>query len=73
MISFEKGDGVVSESETKIENRTIGFWMCAAHVRKAFDSSYAFNKQLWELAQKLVAQTDEPIRERVPAVLHRAR
>jgi hypothetical protein len=70
MISFEKGDGVVSESETKTgRNRSIGAWMSAAHVRKAFDSASA---QLLELAQKLVAQTDEPIRER-PAILRRAK
>jgi hypothetical protein len=70
-ISFEKGDGVVSESETKAgRNPNIAFWMSAAHVRKAFDSA---SVQLPELARKLVTQTDEPIRERVPALIRRAK
>jgi hypothetical protein len=71
MISFERGNGVVSESETKAgQRRTIGFWISAAHVRTAFDNASA---QLRELAQQLAGQADEPIRERVPAVLHRAK
>ena len=46
------------------------FTLSAAQARKAFDTTSAQNKDLWELAQKLATETGEPIRKRVVKVLH---
>ena len=42
----------------------------AEQARKAFDTTSAQNKDLWELAQKLATEAGEPIRKRVVKVLH---
>jgi len=39
--------------------------LAAEQARKAFDAASAQNKELWELSQKLAAETSEPIRKRV--------
>src|SRR6267378_7533466 len=44
--------------------------LSAAQARKAFDTTSAQNKDLWELAQKLATETGEPIRKHVVKVLH---
>ena len=44
--------------------------LSATHAQKAFDTASAQSKDLWELAQKLAAETGEPIRKRVAKVLH---
>lgn len=44
--------------------------LSAAQARKAFDTTSAQNKDLWELAQKLATETAEPIRKHVVKVLH---
>lgn len=46
------------------------FNLSAAQARKAFDTTSAQNKDLWELAQKLATETGEPIRKRLVKVLH---
>lgn len=46
------------------------FTVSAAQARKAFDTTSAQNKDLWELAQKLATETGEPIRKRVVKVLY---
>src|ERR1700676_3031806 len=46
------------------------FTLSAAQARKAFDTTSAQNKDLWELAQKLATETGEPIRKHVVKVLH---
>ena len=46
------------------------FTLSAAQARKAFDTTSAQNKDLWELAQKLAKETGEPIRKHVVKVLH---
>jgi phasin len=46
------------------------FTLSAAQARKAFDTTSAQNKDLWELAQKVATETGEPIRKRVVKVLH---
>ena len=46
------------------------FTLSAAQARKAFDTTSAQNKDLWELAQKLATETGEPIRKHVAKVLH---
>jgi len=43
--------------------------LSAAQARKAFDTTSAQNKDLWELAQKLATETGEPIRKHVAKVL----
>ena len=43
--------------------------LSAAQARKAFDTTSAQNKDLWELAQKLATETGEPIRKHVVKVL----
>ncbi|MEH2480453.1 phasin [Nitrobacteraceae bacterium AZCC 2146] len=48
------------------------FTLSAAQANKAFDTASAQNKELWELAQKLAAETGEPIRKHVAKVLHQA-
>src|SRR4030088_357220 len=44
------------------------FTLSAAQARKAFDTTSAQNKHLWELAQKLATETGEPIRKHVVKV-----
>lgn len=46
--------------------------LSAAQARKAFDTASDQNKELWELAQKLAAETGEPIRKHITKVLHQA-
>jgi phasin len=46
--------------------------LSAAQARKAFDTAADQNKELWVLAQKLAAETGEPIRKRFTKVLHQA-
>jgi phasin len=46
------------------------FTLSAAQARKAFDTTSAQNKDLWELAQKLATEAGEPIRKHVVKVLH---
>jgi phasin len=46
------------------------FTLSAAQANKAFDTASAQNKELGELAQKLAAETGEPIRKHVAKVLH---
>jgi phasin len=46
--------------------------LSAAQARKAFDTTSAQNKDLWELAQKLATETGEPIRKHVAKFLHQA-
>ena len=46
------------------------FTLSAAQARKAFDTTSAQNKDLWELAQKLATETGEPIRKHLVKVLH---
>ena len=46
------------------------FTLSAAQARKAFDTAFAQNKELRELAQKLATETGEPIRKHVAKVLH---
>lgn len=43
--------------------------LSAAQARKALDAASSQNKELWGLAQKLAAETGEPIRKRVVKVL----
>lgn len=49
---------------------TDAFSLSAAQAQKAFGTASAQSKDLWELAQKLAAETGEPIRKRVAKVLH---
>ena len=46
------------------------FSLSATQAQKAFDTASAQSKDLWELAQKLAAETGEPVRKRVAKVLH---
>lgn len=46
--------------------------LSAAQARKAFDTASDQNKELWALAQKLAAETGEPIRKHITKVLHQA-
>src|SRR6202171_631597 len=46
------------------------FSLSATQAQKAFDTASAQSKDLWELAQKLAAETGEAIRERVAKGLH---
>ncbi len=46
------------------------FSLSATHAQKAFDTASAQSKDLWELTQKVAAETGEPIRKRVAKVLH---
>ena len=48
------------------------FTLSAAQARKAFDTTSAQNKDLWEIAQKLATETGEPIRKHVVKVFHQA-
>jgi phasin len=51
---------------------TDAFSLSATQAQKAFDTASAQSKDLWELAQKLAAETGEPIRKRVAKVLHQS-
>ncbi|MEH2611830.1 phasin family protein [Bradyrhizobium sp. AZCC 1693] len=51
---------------------TDALTLSAAQARKTFDTTSAQNKELWELAQKLAAETGEPIRKHAAKVLHQA-
>ena len=44
--------------------------LSAAQARKTFEAASAQNKELWELGQKLAAQTSEPIKTHVAKALH---
>jgi phasin len=46
--------------------------LSATQARKAFDTASDQNKELWTLAQKLAAETGEPIRKHFTKVLHQA-
>jgi phasin len=46
--------------------------LSAAQARKTFEAASAQNKELWELGQKLVAETGEPIKKHVSKALHQA-
>lgn len=46
--------------------------LSAAQARKTFDTASDQNKELWALAQKLAAETGEPIRKHITKVLHQA-
>lgn len=46
--------------------------LSAAQTRKAFDTASDQNRELWTLAQKLAAETGEPIRKHFSKVLHQA-
>jgi phasin len=46
--------------------------LSAAQARKTFETASDQNKELWALAQKLAAETGEPIRKHVTKVLHQA-
>jgi phasin len=48
------------------------FTLSAAQARKGFDAASAQNKELLALAQKLAAETGEPVRQRVAKVLQKA-
>jgi phasin len=44
--------------------------LSAAQARKTFEAASVQNKELWELGQKLAAQTSEPIKTHVAKALH---
>lgn len=44
--------------------------LSAAQARKTFEAASAQNKELWELGQKLAAETGEPIKKHVAKALH---
>jgi phasin len=48
------------------------FTLSAAQARKAFHTASDQNRELWALAQKLAAETGEPIRKHVTKFLHQA-
>jgi hypothetical protein len=52
--------------------RTDVFTLSATQARKVFDTVSAQNKELWELTQKLAAETGEPMRKHVTKVLQPA-
>ena len=54
------------------KSATDVFRLSAAQTRKAFDTASDQNRELWALAQKLAAETGEPIRKRFTKVLHHA-
>ena len=47
------------------------FTLSASQARKTFDVASDQNKELWALAQKLAAETGEPIRGHFAKVLHK--
>jgi hypothetical protein len=49
---------------------TDAFSLSATQAQKVFDTASAQSKDLWELTQRLAAETGEPIRKRVAKVLH---
>ena len=46
--------------------------LSAAQARKGFDQVSAQNQELWALAQKLAAETGEPVRKRITQVFQKA-
>jgi phasin len=46
------------------------FSLSAAQARKTFEAASAQNKELWELGQKLAAETGEPIKKHLAKALH---
>jgi len=54
------------------KSATDVYTLSAAQARKAFDTASDQNKELWALAQKLAAETGEPIRKHLTKVLHQA-
>ena len=54
------------------KSATDVYTLSAAQARKAFDTASDQNKELWVLAQKLAAETGEPIRKHFTKVLHQA-
>jgi len=44
--------------------------LSAAQARKTFEAASAQNKELWELGQKLAAETGEPIKKHLAKALH---
>jgi phasin len=44
--------------------------LSATQARKTFEAASAQNKELWELGQKLAAETGEPIKKHVAKALH---
>jgi phasin len=51
---------------------TDAFSLSATQAQKVFDTASAQSKDLWELTQRLAAETGEPIRKRVAKVLHQS-
>ena len=56
-----------------IETRSLSdiVTLSATHARKTFDVASAQNKELWDLAQRVAAETTEPIRSSVTRVLQK--
>ena len=54
------------------KSMTDVFTLSATQTRKVFEAASAQNKELWELAQKLVAGTGEPVRNHVTKIFHQA-
>jgi phasin len=46
------------------------FTLSAAQARKAFETTFIQNKDLWELAQRLATEAGQPVRKNVAKVLH---
>ena len=46
------------------------FTLSAAQARKAFETTFIQNKDLWELAQKLATEAGQPVRKNVAKVRH---
>jgi hypothetical protein len=44
--------------------------LSAAQARKAFETTFIQNKDLWELAQRLATEAGQPVRKNVAKVLH---
>jgi len=47
------------------------YTLSAAQARKSIEAASAQNKELWELTQKLAAETSEPIRKQVAKAFHK--
>ncbi|WP_324400496.1 phasin family protein [Bradyrhizobium sp.] len=54
------------------KSMTDVYTLAAEQARKTFDAASAQNKELWDLTQKLAAETSEPIRKRVTKSLQQA-
>jgi phasin len=48
------------------------FTLSAAEARRGFETASIQNKELWELGQKLAAETSGPVTKRVAKILERA-